>query len=196
MARAVRPRSPRLNPLRPFARCIVGVERRPRPGGGKLTLSLTSSAGELELWVTVNWSEPYVENGPLRHRLHLTVLQPLALRSLKSTILPHRPASAWRLSWTRLLSVSCSYRQGMTMHTSTARSKTVVVRTNGSGTGSQLSAVTASRRGWALPSKAAQQIRVVIGPWANGGLAPESSPAWLADQRSQSVGRGGQKDPV
>ena len=46
----------------------------PVPAGEKLTLSLASSAGELELRVTVNWSEPYAENGPLRHRLHLTVL--------------------------------------------------------------------------------------------------------------------------
>jgi hypothetical protein len=46
----------------------------PVPAGEELTLSLTSSAGELELRVTVNWSEPYVHNGPLRHRLHLTVL--------------------------------------------------------------------------------------------------------------------------
>ena len=44
------------------------------PAGEELTLSLTSSGGELELRVRVNWSEPYVENGPLRHRLHLTVL--------------------------------------------------------------------------------------------------------------------------
>ena len=46
----------------------------PLSAGEELTLTLTSSAGDMELRVTVNRSEPYVETGPLRHRLHLTVL--------------------------------------------------------------------------------------------------------------------------
>ena len=74
MARAVRPRSQRLNPLRPSRDALSALSDVPVPAGEQLTLSLTSSAGELELRVTVNWSEPYVDNGPLRHRLHLTVL--------------------------------------------------------------------------------------------------------------------------
>jgi hypothetical protein len=53
---------------------LLAVSDMPLRAGEELTLSLTSSAGELELRVTVNRSEPYVENGPVRHRLHLTVL--------------------------------------------------------------------------------------------------------------------------
>jgi hypothetical protein len=53
---------------------LSAVSDVPVAAGEELTLSLTSSAGDLELRVTVNRSEPYVENGPLRHRLHLTVL--------------------------------------------------------------------------------------------------------------------------
>ena len=44
------------------------------PAGEELTLSISSGAGELQLRVRVNTTEPHVTNGAVRHRLGLTIL--------------------------------------------------------------------------------------------------------------------------
>ena len=180
MARAVRPRSPRLNPLRPFARCIVGVERRPRPGGGGIDAFADQQ----------RWRTGAAGDGELERALRGERAAPSSSASDRARRVAGRELQQRGLS--------CPPRVRLSKAVSHPRQFIAVERRQLQPLAfrSLKSTILPHRSAWALPSKAAQQIRVVIGPWANGGLAPESSPAWLADQRSQSVGLGGQKDPV